>query len=70
MWYSIAMFFARILYKIFRGTLKKAIDNPKRDWDERAMAATDAFFNWKKPNQRASPEGVPAFEDRGEEITK
>lgn len=73
MWYPIVMFLARVLYKMFRGTLKKAIDNPKRDWDERAMAAVDAFFGWEDkgkatPEAEEWPTGMPPPDERGEEI--
>jgi hypothetical protein len=49
MWYTIGMIALKGLYWAFRGTLKKAIDDPKRDWDERMMAAGDLIFGRKNP---------------------
>ena len=57
MLYTIAMMAGKALYFAFRGTLKKAIDDPKRDWDEKAMKAGDTFFGY-----------LPKTEDRGEEL--
>ena len=56
MWYTVAMSIAKILYSCFRGTLKKAIDDPKRDWDEATMAACDVFFGYTdKKQSRGDP---------------
>ena len=64
MWYTIGMMMARALYSAFRGTLKKAIDDPKRDWDEKTMAATDMFFgkitvDKAKNVEKQLPEDIP-----------
>ncbi|MBW2624256.1 MAG: hypothetical protein JRD68_15215 [Deltaproteobacteria bacterium] len=49
MWYTIGMIALKGLYWAFRGTLKKAIDDPKRDWDEKMMEAGDLIFGRETP---------------------
>ena len=34
------------LYNVMRPILKKAVDDPDAEWDDRLMAATDALFGW------------------------
>ena len=36
------------LYKVMRPILKKAVDEPDAEWDERLMDACDALFGWKE----------------------
>jgi len=44
---ELIMGIARALYKVMRPVLQKAIDDPDADWDDRLMAAADAFFGWE-----------------------
>jgi hypothetical protein len=40
---------AKIVYKAFvRRMLKKAINDPKKTWDDTAMAAADEVFGYKE----------------------
>ena len=34
------------LYTVMRPILKKAVDDPDAEWDDRLMAAADALFGW------------------------
>ena len=34
------------LYSVMRPILKKAVDDPDAEWDDRLMAAVDALFGW------------------------
>ena len=43
---TIIMGVAKALYNVMRPILKKAIDDPDQEWDDRLMAAADAFFGW------------------------
>ena len=43
---SIIMGIAGALYSVMRPILFKAVDDPDADWDDRLMAAADAFFSW------------------------
>lgn len=44
---SLLMKVASSLYVVMRPILAKAVENPNEDWDDRLMAAADAFFGWK-----------------------
>jgi len=35
-------------YPSFRPIVKEAIDDPEKDWDEKAMAALDLLLGYKK----------------------
>jgi len=43
---NIIMSVAKALYSVMRPILLKAVDDPEQEWDDRLMAACDAFFNW------------------------
>jgi hypothetical protein len=45
---NIIMSVASALYKVMRPILKKAVDDPEAEWDDRLMAAADAFFGWEQ----------------------
>lgn len=36
------------LYKVARPILKKAVDDPEAEWDDRLMAGMDALMGWKE----------------------
>jgi len=40
------MSIASALYVVMRPILLKAVDDPDAEWDNRLMAAADAFFGW------------------------
>jgi len=44
---SLVMSVAKALYTVMRPILKKAVDDPEAEWDDRLMAAADAFFKWE-----------------------
>ena len=35
------------IYVPMRPILKKAVDDPNAEWDDRLMATSDALFGWK-----------------------
>jgi len=43
---KIIMSIASALYVVMRPILLKAVDDPDAEWDNRLMAAADAFFGW------------------------
>ena len=43
---KIIMQVASALYQVMRPILKKAVDDPDADWDDRLMKAADAFFGY------------------------
>lgn len=43
---SIIMGVAAAMYSVMRPILKKAVDDPEAEWDDRLMAAADAFFQY------------------------
>ena len=36
------------MYTVMRPILKKAVDDPSAEWDDRLMAAADALFGYKE----------------------
>ena len=44
---NLLMSVAKALYAVMRPILAKAVDDPDAEWDDRLMAAADAFFKWK-----------------------
>jgi hypothetical protein len=45
---SVVLVVIGALYKVMRPILKKAVDDPKEEWDDRLMQACDALFGWKE----------------------
>jgi hypothetical protein len=45
-YWKLLMQVASSLYAVMRPILLKAVDDPEADWDDRLMAAADAFFGW------------------------
>ena len=45
---SIILSIAGALYSVMRPILKKAINDPDAEWDERLMLAADALFGYEK----------------------
>lgn len=44
---EIIMSVAKALYSVMRPILLKAVNDPEAEWDDRLMAAADAFFKWE-----------------------